>query len=106
MDGCLIAANVSPLYFLPIPQKKSDNLEQGNLTSKTDAFISFLILTLWKEIFIFSETVKPFLSWATEVFAWNSFPHPKELGFGNNYVQNLYVLANNIENSKLKINNK
>ena len=61
MDGWLIEANVFPLYFLLIPWKKSDNLEQGNLTSKTDAFISFLILTLWKEIFIFSETVKPFL---------------------------------------------
>ena len=61
MDGWLIAANVSPLYFLLIPQKRSDNLEQRNLISNTDAFISFLILTSWKEIFIFPEAVKPFL---------------------------------------------
>ena len=40
MDGWLIAANVSPLYFLLIPLKKSDNLEQGNLICKTDAFIN------------------------------------------------------------------
>ena len=40
MEGWLIAANVSPLYFLLIPLKKSDNLEQGNLISKTDAFIN------------------------------------------------------------------
>ena len=61
MDGCLIAANVSPLYFLPIPWKKSDNLEQGNLISQTHAFISFLRLKSCKEIFIFPEAVKPFL---------------------------------------------
>ena len=81
MDGWLIEANVFPLYFLLIPLKKSDNLEQGNLISKTDAFISFLINNTYiveGNFYIFrsSETIS---AWATEVFAWNSFPHPNEL---------------------------
>ena len=59
----LKAANVAPLYCVAHFLAMSGDLEQGNLMSKTEAFLRFSIHTSWKfkRRFGFSKAVKPFL---------------------------------------------
>jgi hypothetical protein len=85
----LTAANIAPLYCAAHFLEMTDDLEQGNLISKTEAFLSFLILTSWKDTFQIFKSCEPVSSWA------------KELGIVKRCSEAiaLNVQANNVENS-------
>lgn len=63
----LTAANIGPLYCAAHFLEMTDDLEQGNLISKTEAFLSFLILTSWKDTFQICKSCEPIFSWAKEL---------------------------------------
>ena len=69
----------------------SDDLEQVNLMSKAEAFLNFLIFT---ELQLMERCSK--------AISWKACINPKELSFGDDYVQDLNFLANNVMNSKLE----
>lgn len=88
----LTAANIAPLYCAAHFLEMTDDLEQGNLISKTEAFLSFLILTSWKDTIQIFKSCEPVSSWA------------KELGIVKRCSEAiaLNVQANNVENSVLE----
>ncbi|XP_059438890.1 root phototropism protein 3-like [Corylus avellana] len=88
----LTVANIAPLYSAAHFLEMTDDLEQGNLISKTEAFLSFLILTSWKDTFQIFKSCEPISYWA------------KELGIVKRCSEAiaLNVQANNVENSVLE----
>ncbi|XP_061349512.1 root phototropism protein 3-like [Gastrolobium bilobum] len=81
----ITAANVAPLYCASHFLEMSEDLEEANLISKTESFLSFLILSSWKstlQILKSSESISP---WAkelqivkrcTEAIAWKACTNP------------------------------
>lgn len=62
------APNIAPLYCAANFLEMSDDLEQGNLISKTESFLSFIIFTSWKDtIRILKSCEAISSSWAREL---------------------------------------
>ncbi|KAI9079016.1 hypothetical protein K1719_039016 [Acacia pycnantha] len=82
----ITASNVASLYCASHFLEMSDDLEKGNLTSKTEAFLSFLMLSSWKDTFRILKCSEPISSWAkeldivkrcSEAIAWKACINPK-----------------------------
>ena len=69
----------------------SVDLEQVNVMSKAEAFLNILIFTKLQ-----------LMKRCSNAIAWKASINPKELSFGDDYVQDLNFLANNVVNSKLE----
>ncbi|KAL1294171.1 hypothetical protein HN51_054842 [Arachis hypogaea] len=63
----ITAENVAPLYCAAHFLEMSEELEEGNLISKTEAFLSFLILSSWKDTFRILKSCESILSWAKDL---------------------------------------
>lgn len=60
----LTATNVAPLYCAAHFLEMSDDLEQGNLISKTEDFLSYIIVSSWKDTFRIFKSCESISSWA------------------------------------------
>ncbi|XP_062084716.1 root phototropism protein 3-like isoform X1 [Humulus lupulus] len=63
----ITCANIAPLYCAAQFLDMSDDLEQGNLISKTEAFLSFSIFSSWKDTFIILKSCENLSSLAKEL---------------------------------------
>lgn len=63
----VVASNVAPLLCAASFLEMSDDLEPGNLISKTESFLSFVILTSWKETFQIFKSCESISSWAKDL---------------------------------------
>lgn len=63
----ITAANIAPLYCAAHFLEMSDDLEQGNLISKTEAFLSFSIFSSWKDTFQILKSCESLSSWPKEL---------------------------------------
>ncbi|KAI9073861.1 hypothetical protein K1719_044175 [Acacia pycnantha] len=90
----ITASNVASLYCASHFLEMSDDLEKGNLTSKTEAFLSFLMLSSWKDTFRILKCSEPILSWAkeldivkrcSEAIAWKACINPEAFSFEYEY---------------------
>ncbi|KAG7969123.1 hypothetical protein I3843_07G015200 [Carya illinoinensis] len=106
----LTATNIAPLYCAAHFLEMREDLEPGNLMSKTEAFLSFLILTSWKDTFRIFKSCESLSAWAkelrivkrcSEAIAWRACSNSKAFSFGENDAECLNILAN-AENSKLE----
>lgn len=106
----VVASNVAPLLCAASFLEMSDDLEPGNLISKTESFLSFVILTSWKETFQIFKSCESISSWAkdlqilkrcSEAVAWKACINPKTFHFEDNNAQCLNFLVDN--NSKAKV---
>lgn len=100
----ITASNVAPLYCAAHFLEMSDDLEKGNLISKTEAFLSFLMLSSWKDTFRILKCSEPISSWAkelhivkrcSEAIAWKACTNPKSFSFDYEYAE-----ARNTNNSE------
>ncbi|KAK6229003.1 hypothetical protein SCA6_017954 [Theobroma cacao] len=80
------ATNIAPLYCAAIFLEMSDDLQQGNLISEAEAFLSYLILSSWKDTFQILKSCESVSSWSKELLivkrcsdaiAWKSCIDPK-----------------------------
>lgn len=81
----LRADNTAPLYCAANFLEMSDELQQGNLISKTEAFLRFLIFSSWKATFRILKSCESISSWAKELqilkrcsesIAWKACTNP------------------------------
>lgn len=81
----ITAANIAPLYCAAHFLEMSEDLEQGNLISKTESFLTFLILSSWKNTFRILKTTESISPWAkdlqivkrcSEAIAWKACTNP------------------------------
>ncbi|KAL2468598.1 BTB/POZ domain-containing protein DOT3 [Forsythia ovata] len=63
----LTAKNVAPLYCAAHFLEMSDDLEQGNLISVTEAFLSYIIVSSWKDTVRIFKSCESISSWAREL---------------------------------------
>ena len=63
----LSSSNIGPLYCAAHFLEMSDDLEQGNLVSKAEAFLSFLVFSSWKDTFGILKSCEPISLWAKEL---------------------------------------
>ncbi|XP_050383172.1 root phototropism protein 3-like [Argentina anserina] len=107
----LTAANVAPLYCAAHFLEMSDDFEVGNLMSKTEAFLSFLIFSSWKDTFRILKSCESISSWAkdfkitkrsSEAIAWKACKNHKKFSHEDDDMQCFSVLPNNVENSKVE----
>ncbi|KAF7817887.1 root phototropism protein 3-like [Senna tora] len=93
----ITASNVAPLYCAAHFLEMSDDLEKGNLISKTEAFLSFLMLSSWKDTLRILKCSEPISSWAkdlhivkrcSEAIAWKACTNPKAFSFDYEYAAN------------------
>ncbi|KAF5453999.1 hypothetical protein F2P56_023700 [Juglans regia] len=106
----LTATNIAPLYCASHFLEMREDLEPGNLMSETEAFLSFLILTSWKDTFRIFKSCESISAWAkeleivkrcSEAIAWKACSNSKAFSFGEDDAECLNILANADQNSKL-----
>ncbi|XP_027366457.1 root phototropism protein 3-like isoform X2 [Abrus precatorius] len=77
--------NIIPLYCAAHFLEMSEDLEEGNLISKTEAFLNFLILSSWKDTFRILKSCESISPWAkdlqimkrcSEAIAWKACAIP------------------------------
>ncbi|XP_015060132.1 coleoptile phototropism protein 1-like [Solanum pennellii] len=75
------ASNVAPLYCAAHFLEMNDELHQGNLISKAEAFLSYVILSSWKDTFRILKSCESVSSWSkdlhivkrcTEAISWKA----------------------------------
>ncbi|EEF49813.1 protein binding protein, putative [Ricinus communis] len=102
----LTAANIAPAYCAAHFLEMSDDLEQGNLISKTETFLSFILLSSWKDIFQIFKSCEAISSWAkklhilkrcSEAIAWKASIDQKDLTSTDDAL-NFNSQENNAEN--------
>ncbi|KAJ6359812.1 hypothetical protein OIU77_003922 [Salix suchowensis] len=107
----LTASNIAPVHCAAHFLEMSDDLEQGNLISKTEAFLSFVLFSAWKDIFRVLKSCEPISLWAmklqilqrcSDAIAWKASIDPKLFTLSENDATSLNVLANDAENLKHK----
>ncbi|KAL3538068.1 hypothetical protein ACH5RR_001434 [Cinchona calisaya] len=96
------AANIAPLYCAAHFLEMTDDLQQGNLISETQSFLSYVILSSWKDIFRILQSCESISTWArdlqvlrhcSDAIAWKvCTEHP--IGFGDN--EALTTVARNV----------
>ncbi|XP_022734723.1 root phototropism protein 3-like [Durio zibethinus] len=88
------ATNVAPLNCAANFLEMSDDLQEGNLISKTDAFMNFAILSSWKDTFQVLKSCESVSPWAKELLivkrcsdaiAWKASIDPKAFTFGQDH---------------------
>ncbi|KAJ0079772.1 hypothetical protein Patl1_22691 [Pistacia atlantica] len=103
------AVNIAALYCAAHFLEMSDDLDQGNLISKTEAFLSFVIFSSWKDIFQILKGCESLPSWAkdlqilkrcSEAIAWKVCINPKAFAFDDDDIQGLECLVNSINDMK------
>ncbi|GLT56254.1 hypothetical protein SLA2020_293110 [Shorea laevis] len=86
------AENIAPLHCAAHFLEMSDDLESGNLISKTEAFISYVIFSSWKGTFQILKSCESLSFWAKELqilkqcsnaIAWEVCTEPKASAFGD-----------------------
>ncbi|KAL2325492.1 hypothetical protein Fmac_024550 [Flemingia macrophylla] len=86
----ITAANVAPLYCAAHFLEMNEYLEQENLISKTESFLTYLILSSWRNTFRILKTTESISPWAkdlqivkrcSEAIAWktSSIPNASSL---------------------------
>lgn len=82
----LTASNIAPVHCAARFLEMSNYLEQGNLISKTEAFISFVLLWAWEDIFWILKSCESIslwakklqvVKWCSDAIAWNACVDPK-----------------------------
>lgn len=82
----LSPSNVASLRCAAEYLEMTDDLEEGNLVSKTEAFLSFVVLASWKDSITVLQSCKNLLPWAenlqivqrcSESIAWKACTDPK-----------------------------
>lgn len=63
----LTASNVTPLYCAAHFFEMSDDLDQGNLISKTESFLSYIIVSSWKDTFRIFKSCESISSWKRDL---------------------------------------
>ncbi|MCD7453732.1 hypothetical protein HAX54_021964 [Datura stramonium] len=75
------ASNVAPLYCAAHFLEMNDDLHQGNLISKAEAFLNYIILSSWKDTFRILKSCESVSSWSkdlhivkrcTEAISWKA----------------------------------
>ncbi|KAL9450526.1 hypothetical protein AB3S75_012290 [Citrus x aurantiifolia] len=98
------ATNIAALYSAANFLEMSDDLDQGNLITKTEAFLSFSILSSWKDTFQILKSCEAIQSWAkelhilkrcSEAIALKASINKKGFAFHDGDAQG--ALANNVE---------
>ncbi|KAK2989416.1 hypothetical protein RJ640_017671 [Escallonia rubra] len=98
----LTAVNIAPLYCAAHFLEMSDDLQPGNLICRTETFLSFLILSSWKDTFRILRSCESISSWAkelqilkrcSEAIAWRSCMGPNAIKSSKKEVQCLNFLA-------------
>ncbi|RDX82592.1 Root phototropism protein 3, partial [Mucuna pruriens] len=83
----ITSANIAPLYCAAHFLEMSEDVQQGNLISKTESFLTFLILSSWKHTFRILESSESISPWAkdlqivkrcAEAIAWKACAYPNE----------------------------
>ncbi|KAK7344228.1 hypothetical protein VNO77_13593 [Canavalia gladiata] len=99
----ITAANIAPLYCAAHFLEMSEDLEQGNLISKTEVFLSFLILSSWKDTFRILKSCESISPWAkdllivkrcSESIAWKACANPSASAFSVENEKHSNVQAN------------
>lgn len=108
----LSAANIAPLHCAANFLEMSDDFEQGNLISKTNTFLSFLLFSSWKDTFrIFKSCESISAPWArefgilsrcVEAVAWKVSMDANEITVWENEMQYFDFLAERRNNSDRK----
>ncbi|XP_048432878.1 root phototropism protein 3-like [Pyrus x bretschneideri] len=107
----LTAANVAPLYCAAHFLEMSDDFEQGNLISKTETFLSFLMFSSWKDTFRILRSCESISSCAKELkiskrsaeaIAWKACTNLKAFSSETDEIQCFNVLPNNAENPRFQ----
>lgn len=105
----LTAANIAPAYCAAHFLEMSDDLEQGNLISKAETFLSFILLTSWKDIFQILKSCEAISSWAkelqvlkrcSEAIAWKASMDPKKFTAYDDDSLCFNAQSNNARNSQ------
>eukprot|EP00250_Pteridium_aquilinum_P013854 c21613_g1_i1 orf=515-2620(+) len=82
----LTPSNVASLRCAAEYLEMTDDLEEGNLVTKTEAFLSFVVLASWKDSITVLQSCKELLPWAeslqivqrcSESIAWKACTDPK-----------------------------
>lgn len=82
----LMPSNVGSLRCAAEYLEMTDDLEEGNLVAKTEAFLSFVVLASWKDSITVLQSCKELLPWAeslqivqrcSESIAWKACTDPK-----------------------------
>ncbi|KAL9318510.1 hypothetical protein ACSQ67_015027 [Phaseolus vulgaris] len=63
----ITASNIAPLYCAAHFLEMSEELQEGNLISKTEAFLTFLILSSWKDTFRILKATESISYWAKDL---------------------------------------
>jgi len=63
----ITASNIAPLYCAANFLEMSEDLQEGNLISKTEALLTFLILSSWKDTFRILKTTESISHWAKDL---------------------------------------
>ncbi|KOM55022.1 hypothetical protein LR48_Vigan10g091400 [Vigna angularis] len=63
----ITASNIAPLYCAAHFLEMSEDLQQGNLISKTETFLTFLIISSWKDTFRILKTTESVSHWAKDL---------------------------------------
>ncbi|XP_061946752.1 root phototropism protein 3-like isoform X1 [Populus nigra] len=112
--GCkvdLTASNIAPVHCAAHFLEMSDDLEQGNLISKTEAFLSFVLFSAWKDIFRILKSCESISLWAmklqilqrcSDAIAWKACIDPNLFTLSEDDAISLNVLENDAENLKHK----
>lgn len=106
------ATNIAALYSAANFLEMSDDLDQGNLISKTEAFLSFVMFSSWKDTFLILKGCESIPSWAkklqilqrcSEAIAWKACINVKAFAFDDDEALGLEALVNNAEDSKQEV---
>ncbi|KDP23531.1 hypothetical protein JCGZ_23364 [Jatropha curcas] len=109
----LTAANIAPVYCAANFLEMSDDLEQGNLISKTEAFLSYILFTSWKDIFQILKSCETISSLTKELLivkrccesiAWKACLDPKTFACSDDDAFCFTGQANDAENTLVSKN--
>ncbi|KAJ4954286.1 hypothetical protein NE237_011069 [Protea cynaroides] len=104
----LTASNVALLYCAAHFLEMSEELEQGNLISKTETFLSFVIFSSWKDTIQILKSCESLSSWAdklqivrhcAESISWKACTDAQAVSCGDDEAQCLNVLSNSMKGS-------
>ncbi|KHN16136.1 Putative BTB/POZ domain-containing protein DOT3 [Glycine soja] len=87
----ITAANIVPLYCAAHFLEMSEDLEEGNLISKAEAFLTFQLLSSWKDTFRILKSSESISPWAKDlhiVKRCSEFTFENETPLSNNSVDN------------------
>ncbi|PIA30829.1 hypothetical protein AQUCO_05400138v1, partial [Aquilegia coerulea] len=107
----LTATNVAPLYSAAHFLEMTEDFQHGNLISKAEAFLSFVILSAWKDTLLILKSCEDIslredelgiVKQCSDSIAWKACLDPQEIGCSVDEEVSLNSLSNNAKNSKYK----